>query len=110
MSHSSSKERVSLIASCRGALLGVALLSGLINILLSGFPLHDGGLRPGAAEPQHSDLGRPVGHHLALFLFQGLFDMLRGRIFARVGAAVDEDPASASSASRFPPAAWEGGG
>ena len=37
MSHSSSKGRVSLIASCRGALLGVALLSGLINILyLSG--------------------------------------------------------------------------
>src|SRR5215213_4042976 len=26
-------------------------------------PLHDGGLRPGPAEPQHSDARRPLGHH-----------------------------------------------
>jgi ATP-binding cassette, subfamily C, bacterial PrsD len=92
MSHSSSKGRISLMASCRGALLGVALLSGLINILyLSGslymMEVYDRVL-PSRSIPTLVGLSAII---LALFLFQGLFDMLRGRIFARVGAAVDED-------------------
>ena len=92
MTHSSSKGRVSLMASCRGALLGVALLSGLINILyLSGslymMEVYDRVL-PSRSIPTLVGLSAII---LALFLFQGLFDMLRGRIFARVGAAVDED-------------------
>jgi len=92
MSHSSSKGRVSLLASCRGALLGVALLSGLINILyLSGslymMEVYDRVL-PSRSIPTLVGLSAII---LALFMFQGLFDMLRGRIFARVGAVVDED-------------------
>ena len=92
MSHSSSKGRVSLLASCRGALLGVALLSGLINILyLSGslymMEVYDRVL-PSRSIPTLVGLSAII---LALFMFQGLFDMLRGRIFARVGAALDED-------------------
>ena len=80
------------MASCRGALLGVALLSGLINILyLSGslymMEVYDRVL-PSRSIPTLVGLSAII---LALFLFQGLFDMLRGRIFARVGAAVDED-------------------
>jgi ATP-binding cassette subfamily C protein PrsD len=92
MSQSSAKGRISLMASCRGALLGVALLSGLINILyLSGslymMEVYDRVL-PSRSIPTLVGLSAII---LALFLFQGLFDMLRGRIFARVGAAVDED-------------------
>ena len=74
------------MASCRGALLGVALLSGLINILyLSGslymMEVYDRVL-PSRSIPTLVGLSAII---LALFLFQGLFDMLRGRIFARVG-------------------------
>ncbi|WP_262297611.1 type I secretion system permease/ATPase [Microvirga sesbaniae] len=91
-SFSSAKSRIGLMASCRGALLGIALLSGLINILyLSGslymMEVYDRVL-PSRSIPTLLGLS---GIILALFLFQGLFDMLRGRIFARLGAAFDED-------------------
>ena len=71
---------------------GVALLSGLINILyLSGslfmMEVYDRVL-PSRSIPTLVGLSVII---VVLYLFQGLFDMLRGRIFARVGAAVDED-------------------
>ena len=58
------KKRLSLLASCRGAFLGVAVLSGLINVLyLSGsifmMEVYDRVL----PEPQHPDPGRPLRHH-----------------------------------------------
>ncbi|HYG63261.1 MAG TPA: type I secretion system permease/ATPase [Thermoanaerobaculia bacterium] len=81
-----------LLASCRGAVLGVALLSGLINILyLSGsifmMEVYDRVL-PSRSIPTLVGLSLIV---VVLYLFQGLFDALRGRILARIGAAVDED-------------------
>ncbi|HEV2565202.1 MAG TPA: type I secretion system permease/ATPase [Microvirga sp.] len=84
--------RLSILASGRGAFLSVAILSGLINILyLSGslymMEVYDRVL-PSRSIPTLLGLSAII---LALFLFQGLFDTLRGRIFARLGAAVDED-------------------
>jgi ATP-binding cassette subfamily C protein len=84
--------RPSLFKSCRGAFLSVALLSGLINILyLSGsifmMEVYDRVL-PSRSIPTLVGLSLII---VMLYLFQGLFDAVRGRILARVGAAVDED-------------------
>ncbi|WP_442931717.1 type I secretion system permease/ATPase [Microvirga sp. CF3062] len=86
------KKRLSIMASCRGAFLGVAVLSGLINLLyLSGsifmMEVYDRVL-PSQSIPTLVGLSVII---VVLYLFQGLFDALRGRIMARVGAAVDED-------------------
>ncbi|WP_210482683.1 type I secretion system permease/ATPase [Microvirga antarctica] len=92
MPPSSRRDRISLLASCRGALVGVALLSGLINVLyLSGslfmMEVYDRVL-PSRSIPTLVGLSVII---VILYLFQGVFDMIRGRIFARVGAAIDED-------------------
>ena len=92
MTSSSQKQHPSVIGSCRGAFLGVALLSGLINVLyLSGsifmMEVYDRVL-PSRSIPTLIGLSLII---VVLYLFQGLFDMIRGRILARVGAAVDED-------------------
>jgi PrtD family type I secretion system ABC transporter len=91
MTHSL-KRRPSIMASCRGAFLGVAILSGLINLLyLSGsifmMEVYDRVL-PSRSIPTLVGLSVII---VVLYLFQGLFEMLRGRIMARVGAALDED-------------------
>jgi PrtD family type I secretion system ABC transporter len=91
MTHSS-KKSPSLMASCRGAFIGVAVLSGLVNLLyLSGsifmMEVYDRVL-PSRSIPTLVGLSVII---VVLYLFQGLFDMVRGRILARVGAAVDED-------------------
>ncbi|MCG7394810.1 type I secretion system permease/ATPase [Microvirga sp. ACRRW] len=89
---SSFKKRPSIMASCRGAFLGVAILSGLINLLyLSGsifmMEVYDRVL-PSRSIPTLVGLSIII---VVLYLFQGLFEMVRGRILARVGAALDED-------------------
>ncbi len=86
------KKRLSIMASCRGAFLGVAVLSGLINVLyLSGsifmMEVYDRVL-PSRSIPTLVGLSAII---VMLYLFQGLFDVVRGRILARVGAALDED-------------------
>jgi len=86
------KKRLSILATSRGAFLGVALLSGLINLLyLSGsvfmMEVYDRVL-PSRSIPTLVGLSIII---VVLYLFQGMFDMIRGRILARVGAAVDED-------------------
>lgn len=86
------KHPPSILAACRGAFLGVALLSGLINVLyLSGsvfmMEVYDRVL-PSRSIPTLVGLSLIVA---ALYLFQGVFEMIRGRILARIGAAVDED-------------------
>src|SRR5690349_4823908 len=86
------KGRLSIVASCRGAFLGVAVLSGLINLLyLSGsifmMEVYDRVL-PSRSIPTLLGLSTII---VVLYLFQGLFDMVRSRILARVGAALDED-------------------
>jgi ATP-binding cassette, subfamily C, bacterial PrsD len=88
----SPKQAPSILTACRGAFLGVALLSGLINVLyLSGsvfmMEVYDRVL-PSRSIPTLVGLCVIVA---ALYLFQGLFEMIRSRILARVGAAVDED-------------------
>lgn len=88
----SPKRPHSILLACRGAFFGVALLSGLINVLyLSGsvfmMEVYDRVL-PSRSIPTLVGLSVIVA---ALYLFQGLFEMIRGRILARVGAAVDED-------------------
>ncbi|MBL0406288.1 type I secretion system permease/ATPase [Microvirga aerilata] len=88
----SPKRPPSILSACRGAFLGVALLSGLINVLyLSGsvfmMEVYDRVL-PSRSIPTLVGLCVIVA---ALYLFQGVFEMIRGRILARVGAAVDED-------------------
>ena len=88
----SSKSRPNPLKACRGAFLGVALLSGLINLLyLSGsifmMEVYDRVL-PSRSLPTLVGLSLII---VVLYLFQGLFDAVRGRILARVGAAVDED-------------------
>jgi ATP-binding cassette subfamily C protein len=80
------------MASCLGAFAGVALLSGLINILyLSGsifmMEVYDRVL-PSRSIPTLVGLSVII---VVLYLFQGLFDMIRGRILARIGAAMDEE-------------------
>ncbi|HZH10727.1 MAG TPA: type I secretion system permease/ATPase [Microvirga sp.] len=82
----------SIMASCRGAFLGVAILSGMINLLyLSGsifmMEVYDRVL-PSRSIPTLIGLSIIV---IMLYLFQGLFETIRGRILARVGAALDED-------------------
>jgi ATP-binding cassette subfamily C protein len=89
---SHSKKSPSLLASCRDAFIGVAVLSGLVNLLyLSGsifmMEVYDRVL-PSRSIPTLVGLSIII---VVLYLFQGLFDMVRGRILARVGAAVDED-------------------
>src|SRR3712207_1129588 len=88
----SSNSRPHPLKACRGAVLGVALLSGLINVLyLSGsifmMEVYDRVL-PSRSLPTLVGLSLII---VVLYLFQGLFDALRGRILARVGAALDED-------------------
>ncbi|MBC9205571.1 type I secretion system permease/ATPase [Roseomonas aerophila] len=84
--------RPSVFASCRGALLGVAVLSGLINILyLSGsvfmLEVYDR-VVPSRSVPTLIGLSVIL---VVLYAFQGLFDILRTRILSRAGAALDED-------------------
>ena len=76
----------------RSAFLGVALLSGLINILMLTGPLfmlqiYDRVL------PSHS-IPTLVGLAVltaALFLFQGILDAIRGRVLLRIGGALDDE-------------------
>ncbi len=89
---SSLKSRPSILASCRGAFLGVAILSGLINLLyLSGsifmMEVYDRVL-PSRSIPTLVGLSVII---VVLYLFQGLFEIIRGRILARIGAVLDED-------------------
>ena len=76
----------------RSAFLGVALLSGLINILMLTGPLfmlqiYDRVL------PSHS-IPTLVGLAVltaGLFLFQGILDAIRGRVLLRIGGAINDE-------------------
>ncbi|MDP4024012.1 type I secretion system permease/ATPase [Methylobacterium sp. NEAU 140] len=81
-----------VLARCRLALLGVALMSGLVNLLtLTGsffmLEVYDRVI-PSRSIPTLVGL---IVLALALYAFQGLFEALRARVLARVGAALDED-------------------
>jgi PrtD family type I secretion system ABC transporter len=75
----------------RGALIGIAIASGLVSLLSLTAPLfmlqvYDRVL-PSRSVPTLVGLALLV---LVLFAFQGLLDMLRGRVLLRVGRGIDE--------------------
>jgi ATP-binding cassette subfamily C protein len=79
------------IRTYRSALTGVGLATGLINLLSLAGPLfmlqiYDRVL-PSRSVPTLVGLALLV---LVLFAFQGLLDMLRGRILLRIGRGLDE--------------------
>ena len=79
------------MASCRGAFLGTALISGMSNILtLAGamfmLEVYDRVL-PSRSMPTLVGLLVLVG---GLFTALGLLDAIRGRILARIGGMIDE--------------------
>jgi ATP-binding cassette subfamily C protein len=86
------EELADALRRSRYAFLGVALLSGLINILMLTGPLfmlqiYDRVL------PSHS-IPTLVGLAIltaALFLFQGILDAIRGRVLLRIGGALDDE-------------------
>jgi ATP-binding cassette subfamily C protein len=81
----------SALASCRGAFVGIALFSGMSNLLLltgSMFMLevYDRVL-PSRSIPTLIGLSILAA---VLFMAQGGFDLIRGRLLNRVGATLDE--------------------
>jgi ABC-type protease/lipase transport system fused ATPase/permease subunit len=79
------------LATCRGAFIGIGLMSGMINLLyLTGsffmLEVYDRVL-PSRSVPTLVGLAVIVG---VLYVFQGVLDFLRGRILARIGASLDE--------------------
>ena len=86
-----SSELSDALRLCRSAFVGVALLSGVINILyLTGsfymLEIYDRVL-PSRSIPTLIGLSILA---LTLYAFQGVLDLLRSRILVRVGAALDE--------------------
>ncbi len=79
------------LVACRYAFIGVGAMSGLINVLaLSGslfmLQVYDRVL-PSRSIPTLVGLTVLLA---VLYAFQGLIDMLRGRVLVRIGAALDE--------------------
>ena len=91
-----------MLASCRHAFLGIALMSGMINVLyLTGsffmLEIYDRVL-PSRSVPTL------VGFAIiafVLYAFQGVLDVLRGRVLVRIGASLDEalEPRASSTSS-----------
>ena len=79
------------VTACLGALIGVALISGLSNILMltgSFFMLETyDRVIPSRSVPTLVGLALLAGF---LYLLQGTLDMIRARILVRVGSYVDE--------------------
>jgi ATP-binding cassette subfamily C protein len=90
-SHNSRSELSTALASCRLAFAGVALFSALLNVLyLTGsfymLEVYDRVL-PSRSLPTLVGLSLLA---LLLFVFQGLFDIVRSRILVRIGCGLDE--------------------
>ncbi|TXM64216.1 MULTISPECIES: type I secretion system permease/ATPase [unclassified Methylobacterium] len=89
--HSGSVELTGALASCRAAFVGVAAMSGLVNVLyLTGsffmLEVYDRVI-PSRSVPTLIGL---MALALALYAFQGALEAIRSRILARIGAALDE--------------------
>src|SRR3954469_20733636 len=81
----------SALRACRGAFLGIGLITGMINVLyLTGsffmLEVYDRVI-PSRSMPTLVGLGVLAG---ALYLFQGCLDLIRGRLLVRIGAFIDE--------------------
>src|SRR4051812_6211876 len=84
-------ELASALATCRHGFLGVGLVSGMVNLLyLTGsffmLQVYDRVL-PSRSVPTLLGLAVLAG---ALYGFQGFLDLIRNRIFVRIGASLDE--------------------
>ncbi|TFZ57214.1 type I secretion system permease/ATPase, partial [Methylorubrum sp. Q1] len=84
-------EIAAALARCKTAFIGVAVMSGLVNILyLTGsffmLEVYDRVI-PSRSVPTLIGLAALA---LVLYAFQGVLEALRGRILARIGAALDE--------------------
>jgi PrtD family type I secretion system ABC transporter len=84
-------ELAAAVSRCRSAFIAVALLSGAINILyLTGsffmLEVYDRVI-PSRSVPTLVGLGLIA---LLLYIFQGVLDLIRGRLVVRVGAAFDD--------------------
>ena len=80
-----------MLASCRHAFLGIGLMSGMINVLyLTGsffmLEVYDRVL-PSRSIPTLVGLAVIA---VVLYAFQGVLDVLRGRVLVRIGASLDE--------------------
>jgi ATP-binding cassette subfamily C protein len=79
------------LRSCRSAFIGIALVSGVINVLyLTGsffmLEVYDRVL-PGRSIPTLVGLVIITG---VLFAFMGVLDLIRGRVLVRIGLSIDE--------------------
>ena len=93
-------ELANALRACRGAIAGIALASALINVLyLTGsiymLEVYDRVL-PSRSIPTLIGLSVLV---LGLYGFQGLLDLLRGRILVRIGRSLGAEPERAGSIS-----------
>ena len=80
------------LSACRGAFVAVSLFSGLINVLmLTGslfmLQVYDRVL-PSRSVPTLVGLALLVA---VLFAFQGILELVRGRILTRIGGSLDEE-------------------
>src|SRR4051812_14745326 len=85
-------ELSSALSACRSALLGIGLITGVINVLyLTGsffmLEIYDRVL-PSRSVPTLVGLAVLAA---VLYAFQGILDFLRSRILVRIGASLDED-------------------
>ncbi len=79
-----------ILAQARGAFMGVAILSAVLNILMLGGSIfmmlvYDTVL-PSRSIPTLTGLLIMV---IVVYLFQGVLDVIRGRVLSQVGASVD---------------------
>ena len=84
-------ELTTALARCRHAFLGIGLISGMINLLtLTGslfmLEIYDRVL-PSRSVPTLVGLAAIA---FSLYAFQGVLDVLRGRVLVRVGTSLDE--------------------
>src|SRR3954467_5950875 len=88
--HQGQSELASVVASCRGAFIGIGLMTAMINVLyLTGsffmLEIYDRVI-PSRSIPTLVGLGVLA---LALYAFQGALDLIRGRVLVRIGALLD---------------------
>src|ERR1700694_4014502 len=79
------------LSSCRGAFIGIGLISAMSNVLmLTGamfmLEIYDRVL-PSRSVPTLVGLATLAG---GLYAAQGILDLIRGRILVRIGGALDE--------------------
>ena len=91
MKQSTGSELSVALRACRGAFLGIAVMTGVLNVLyLTGsffmLEIYDRVL-PSRSIPTLVGLAVLA---LILYAFQGVLDLIRGRVLVRIGASLDQ--------------------